>query len=289
MAAASWCRGMELSYYPERASFNTGAPADSCGVEVTMSKVMLFVIGDEILSGKRTDRHLPQVIALLAARGMELGAAEFLPDDEARIADAIARVRTRGEVLFSCGGIGATPDDCTRQAAARAFSVPIERHAQAEALILAEYGERARPHRVLMADFPAGAALIPNPVNRVAGFSIGDCYFVPGFPEMAWPMLEWVLDHRLAQLHRTQPPVEFRLRAIGTSGEGDLLPLMEATLREFPGVRLSSLPCRGDAERPRHIEFGIKGERAIAARAFAWFRSGLLSRVDVRVEDLEAR
>jgi len=254
-----------------------------------MTAIVLFVIGDEILSGKRSDRHLPQVISLLAARGMELGGAEFLPDDEAAIAAAIARVRARGDVLLSCGGIGATPDDCTRQAAARAFGVPIERHAEAEALILAEYGERAHPHRVLMADFPAGAALIPNPVNRVAGFSVGDGYFVPGFPEMAWPMLEWVLDRRLAHLHRGQPPVEFRLRAVGTSGEGDLLPLMEATLRKFPGVRLSSLPFRGDGSRARHIEFGIKGERERAAPAFAWFRSQLLGQSGVTVEDLDAR
>src|SRR6202007_2628002 len=135
---------------------------------------------------------------------------------------------------------GATPDDRTRQAAARAFGVPIERHRDAEALIVAQYPEKAFPHRVLMADFPRGAGIIPNPVNNVAGFFIGDCHFVPGFPEMAWPMLEWVLDKKLAHLHRSEPPVEYLLRAVGTSGEGDLLPLMEQTLQRFPAIKLSS-------------------------------------------------
>ena len=251
-----------------------------------MSEVHLFVVGDEILSGKRQDRHLPKVIALLAARGMELAGAEFLPDDEVRIAEAIARVDGSGHVLLSCGGIGATPDDCTRQAAARAFGVPIAMQPEALALIEAEYGERAYPNRILMAQFPAGAALIPNPVNRVAGFSVGQCYFVPGFPEMAWPMLEWVLDQRLAGLHRLEPPVEYSLRAIGTSGEGDLLPLMEATLREFPVVKLSSLPFRGDGERPRHIEFGIRGPRKQAAAAFAWFRQRLAQEPAIVIDDL---
>jgi molybdopterin-biosynthesis enzyme MoeA-like protein len=253
------------------------------------ARVRLFIVGDEILSGKRTDRHFAKVIELLAARGMALDGAELLPDDETVIAEAIARVRLAGDVLLSCGGIGATPDDCTRQAAARAFGVPIERHAEAEALIVAEYGERAWPNRVRMADFPRGARLIPNPVNRVAGFAIGDGYFVPGFPEMAWPMLEWVLDGPLRSLHRGEPPVEFRLRAIGTGGEGDLLPLMEATLRAFPGIRLSSLPFRGDGQRPRHIEFGIKGDRPLAAAAFEWFRRQLLARGDVEIEELPAR
>lgn len=248
--------------------------------------INLFVVGDEILSGKRQDRHLPKVIELLAARGMELHAVEFLPDDEVRIAESIARLRRVGEVLLSCGGIGATPDDCTRQAAARAFERPIELHPQAAALIVAEYGERARPNRLLMAEFPRDAELIPNPVNRVAGFSVGHCYFVPGFPEMAWPMLEWALDGPLKFLHRAEPAQEYRLRAVGSSGEGDLLPLMEETLRRFPGVKLSSLPFRGSDAAPRHIEFGIKGAPAEAARAFLWFREQLGAHSGLGIEDL---
>ena len=241
----------------------------------------LFVLGDELLSGKRADKHMSKVIGLLADRGMSLAWVQFLGDEEARIAEAIAAVRARG-VLLSCGGIGATPDDCTRQAAARAFEVPLLPHPEGVALIEQEYGERAHPNRVLMAHFPQGAGLIPNPVNRVAGFSIGQCYFVPGFPEMAWPMLEWVLDNPLRHLHRADPPREYSLRALGSSAEGDLLDLMEATLREFPGVKLSSLPYRGDGSRPRHIEFGIKGPAA----AFRWFREHLAGRPGVQIEDL---
>lgn len=247
----------------------------------------LFVIGDEILSGKRQDKHLPKVIELLAARGMALDWAQFLGDDEQAIAAAIAAAKARGDVVLSCGGIGATPDDRTRQAAARAFGVPMQRHAEAEALIVHEYGDKAYPHRVLMAEFPLGAALIPNPVNRVAGFSIGDCFFVPGFPEMAWPMLEWVLDQRLGALHRSEPPVEFSLRAIGSAAESELLPLMEATLREHPRIKLSSLPFRGSAERPRHIEFGFKGARRDAAAAFESFRLGLRAWPELQVEPLK--
>lgn len=238
--------------------------------------VGLFVIGDEILSGKRQDRHFAKVVELLRARGMELAWAQFLGDDEHGIAEAIRAARQRGDVLLSCGGIGATPDDCTRQGAARAFGVPIERHAEAAALILEQY-PGVQQNRLLMADFPRGAGLIPNPVNRVAGFFVGDCYFTPGFPEMAWPMLEWVLDTRLAHLHRADPDVEFRLRVIGTSGEGDLLGLMEETLARFPGIKLSSLPSRGGPTLPRHIEFGFKGVRAAAAAAYRHFDAALPS------------
>lgn len=248
----------------------------------------LFVIGDEILSGKRQDKHFAKVVELLRARGIELGFAQFIGDDEAAIAAAITAVHARGDVLLSCGGIGATPDDCTRQAAARAFGLPIERHPEAEALILAQYGDTARPNRVLMADFPRGAGLIPNPVNRVAGFFVEQSYFVPGFPEMAWPMLEWVLDTQLSALHCRQPDVEYRLRALGTAGEGDLLPLMQDTLARHPQLRLSSLPSRGGKGLPRHIEFGFKGQPAVAAAAYRHFALQLQGLAGLQVEVLAA-
>ena len=40
-----------------------------------------------------------------------------------------------GDVVFCCGGIGATPDDHTRQCAAAALGVPLALHPEAEALI----------------------------------------------------------------------------------------------------------------------------------------------------------
>lgn len=247
-------------------------------------KIGLFVLGDELLSGKRQDRHLSRVIAILRARGMSLDWARFIGDDMNDIAEAIRQSRVRGDLVLSCGGIGATPDDQTRQAAALAFDRPLVRHPQATALIEAEYGERAHPRRVLMADFPAGAGLIPNPVNRVAGFFVEHHHFVPGFPDMAWPMIEWVLDHRYPELHVRDPAVEFSLRVLGSSAESDLLELMEATLARHPGVKLSSLPFRGDGQRPRHVELGIRGPRKLAATAFAYLQDELSGREGVVLE-----
>ena len=238
----------------------------------------LLITGNEQLSGKRQDKHFAKVIELLKARGLALDCVTFLGDDEARIAAVVADAAQRGDVLLCCGGIGATPDDRTRQACAAALKQPIERHAEAEALIVAQYGERARPNRVLMADFPRGAALIPNPVNRVSGFSMGDCHFVPGFPEMAWPMIEWVLDTHYGHLFNATPAVEYLLRAKGSAAEGDLLDLMETVIAAHPGLEFSSLPFRGRDDLEPHIEFGFKGSEALAASAYWQFEAGLRAR-----------
>jgi len=50
----------------------------------------VIIIGDEILSGRRVDKHLPKVIQLLSARGLSLSWAEYIGDDpEApRVGDA---------------------------------------------------------------------------------------------------------------------------------------------------------------------------------------------------------
>ena len=204
-----------------------------------MKNFGIYIIGDEILSGKREDKHLTQAISILKARGLQLDWAEYLGDDPARMVASFRRSFSTDDIVFSFGGIGATPDDYTRQCAADALSVPIERHAGAVAEIVAQFGEDAYPKRVFMADFPQGAALIPNPVNRVAGFSVGlpnkkqSHYFLPGFPAMAHPMMEWVLDTHYAHLfHQTQYLEQSIIVVDGI--ESQLIDLMNETLKKYP-------------------------------------------------------
>src|SRR5664279_5473023 len=116
-----------------------------------------LIIGDEILSGKRQDKHLQHVIATLAARGLGLDFVHYLGDDRARLTALLRDSFARGDLVFSFGGIGATPDDHTRQAAAAALDVPLARHPDAVAAIEARFGAEAYPYRVLMAEFPQGA------------------------------------------------------------------------------------------------------------------------------------
>jgi molybdopterin-biosynthesis enzyme MoeA-like protein len=234
----------------------------------------IYIIGDEILSGKREDKHLTQAINILKARGLSLSWAEYLGDDPARMVASFkrsfAQSETNGDIVFSFGGIGATPDDYTRQAAADALNVPIERHAGAVAEIEAQFGEGAYPKRVIMADFPAGADLIPNPVNRVAGFSVKSHYFVPGFPAMAWPMMEWVLDTHYSHLfHQTEYLEQSIIVEDGI--ESKLIDLMNAVIAQFD-VKVFSLP---KLKPNRHVELGAKGAPDKVLQAMAALKAGV--------------
>ncbi len=222
----------------------------------TTDEFGLLVIGDEILAGRRRDRHFEGIGDLLRERGYRLAWFRILPDDPELLVDELARSMRGGLPVFSCGGIGATPDDHTRACAARAAGVPLERHPGAVAEIEGRFGEEAYPNRIRMADLPQGAELIPNPYNRVPGFSIRDHHFLPGFPDMAHPMAEWVLDTHYA---RRAPQRQRSVWVHGVS-ENDLMPLMERLSAEYPEHKLFSLPRLGE---PRRVELGYRGGEEI--------------------------
>lgn len=247
----------------------------------------LIIIGDEILSGKRADKHLPKLIALLAARGLQLDWAEYVGDNRTRITATLQRSFAGSDIVFSTGGIGATPDDHTRQCAAAALNLPLVLHPEAKQLIqqritdmAAEAGKAIdldtdeNQQRLKMGEFPLGAELIPNPYNKIPGFAIHNHYFVPGFPVMAWPMMEWVLDTHYSHLFHQEARAEKAVLVFETM-ESTLTPMMEALEAEFPLIKIFSLPSVGDAQQRRHIELGVKGEPQQVDEAFQKMCGGL--------------
>jgi molybdopterin-biosynthesis enzyme MoeA-like protein len=247
----------------------------------------LIIIGDEILSGKRTDKHLAKVIELLKARGLQLDYADYVGDSPERITATLKRAFESGDVVFSTGGIGATPDDHTRQCAAQALGVELALHPEAEAMIrlrmqnlAKEHGIVYEPnradniHRFNMGVFPVGASIIPNPFNGIPGFSCGSVYFVPGFPVMAWPMIEWVLDTQYPHLFQTSAWIEQSVIVMGAM-EAALTPLMQEIEQVYGGVKVFSLPSVDHPQYGRHIELGVKGAPELVAEAYPALLRGL--------------
>jgi molybdopterin-biosynthesis enzyme MoeA-like protein len=164
---------------------------------------------------------------------LKLDWAQYLGDSPALITETLRRSLATPDIVFCFGGIGATPDDHTRQCAAAAAGVDLALHAEAEAEIRARFGDEATPQRLKMGEFPIGSHIIPNPYNRIPGFSVGDHHFVPGFPVMAWPMVEWVLDNQYAHWFRKDAHCEQSVIVVGAM-EATLTPLMEAIERDHP-------------------------------------------------------
>jgi molybdopterin-biosynthesis enzyme MoeA-like protein len=233
-----------------------------------------LVIGDEILVGKRQDKHFPWLIEALARRGLRLAWCEHLGDEPARITATLKRTLASDDVVFCFGGIGATPDDHTRQCAAEALGVTLALHPEAEAEIRARFGAETNAQRLKMGEFPLGSTIVPNPFNRIPGFSVGHHYFVPGFPQMAWPMLEWVLEQNYRGLFDSQRWAEGSLLVYDLP-ESAVAPLMEDVNAKYPGLKAFSLPSMGQDGTRRHIELGVRGAPAEVPPAVQALRAGV--------------
>ena len=221
-----------------------------------------IIIGDEITLGRRQDKHFAKVVELLAARGLTLDWALYHGDNRERLTETLRRSFASGDIVFSCGGIGNTPDDHTRQAASAAAGTELVLHPDADREIRTRYAEIGREvtdYALDMGRFPAGSRIIPNPFNRIPGFSLGDHHFVPGFPQMAWPMIEWVLDTYYADRFNRRPSAEAAI-LVWKGIESTLTPLMLKIEAEFPGLKVFSLPFLGSADVGRHVELGVRGD-----------------------------
>jgi molybdopterin-biosynthesis enzyme MoeA-like protein len=250
----------------------------------SVPEIGLIIVGDEILSGKRLDKHMSKVIELLSARGLTLSQVDIVGDSPARITKVLETAFDTQGVYFSCGGIGATPDDHTRQCAARALKRELELHPQAEDLIRQRMKDLAKEagteyvadhpdniHRLNMGVFPVGAELIHNPYNKIPGFTVqgsqGTIHFVPGFPVMAWPMIEWVLDNKYKQFHLLTENAELSMILYG-SMEAALTPYMQSIEATYPGIKVFSLPSVDHPEHGKHIELGVKGVKPLVNEAY---------------------
>lgn len=198
------------------------------------------IIGSEILNGRRHDKHFDFLKSELSKYGHSLSASFIIKDDEKLIKDIYNLIKSdEKSVMFSFGGIGSTPDDLTRSIAADVFtSKPLQRHKEFEKNIIDRFGDEAYPYRVHMSDLPQNSDLLFNPINNMSGFSLNDrFFFVPGFPQMAHPMISSVINKLFSESIK-----KYRLTLIAQTSENTLIPIM----KQIPSyIELSSLPIIG--------------------------------------------
>lgn len=232
----------------------------------------VILVGAELLCGKRMDIHLPHVIQTLQARGMQVAWSRVVGDHKQRLVHELKTTQLDSLPVFCFGGIGATPDDKTREAAAEAFGTRLVRHPEAIAMIEDRFGDDASPGRLRMADLPEDCLLIPNPDSRIPGFTLFDHHFFPGFTSLAWPMLDWVLDHYYS--HKAPLEVEKSVRVFHVD-ESELIQLMDELSAAHVHARLFSLPHMAEIKT---IELGFRGEQAAVEAAFSDLVAALTTR-----------
>ncbi len=254
--------------------------------------INIIIIGDEILSGKRQDKHMEHSIKVLKKFNLHANHIQYLGDDlnliSSHLRYSFNTYNKINDAVFCFGGIGATPDDKTRQACALALDVKLILHPDAKNLIVErikimqkqslaplDLNHSDNIQRLKMGEFPLNANIIPNNFNNIPGFSIKNHFFLPGFPSMSWPMLEWILANKLNHLCNPDD-AEISLSCIvPLIPESTLAPLLFRIEEEFNYIKTYSLPSLGEKEEIDvqektkkksewenmfYIEVGIKGK-----------------------------
>ena len=151
----------------------------------------LIIIGNEILSGRTQDANLAIIGKKCDALGIRLSEARVIADTEAEIIHTVNTCRARFSYVFTTGGIGPTHDDITAAAIARAFDVELLRNQEAMNALDRYYEpKRLTEARLKMADIPAGASLIDNPVSGAPGFQLENVFVLPGVPVIMEAMFD---------------------------------------------------------------------------------------------------
>jgi molybdenum cofactor synthesis domain-containing protein len=198
----------------------------------------LVVIGDEILSGRTQDRNIAQIATWLNVQGIRLGEVRVVPDEQARIVDAVNALRASNDYLFTTGGIGPTHDDITVDSIAAALGVPVVVHPEARAILERYYADKGgvTEARLRMARVPHGAQLIRNQLSGAPGIRLGNIFILAGVPHICAGML----DALTGTLEGGRPLVSVTIGA--WAAESEIADLLRLTEEANEGVAIGSYP-----------------------------------------------
>ena len=223
-----------------RKSFLPGA-----GLPMTSPAIVtaaLFVIGDEILSGRTKDVNIGATADFCTDLGIELREVRVVSDVTEDIVAAVNAVRARYTYVFTTGGIGPTHDDITADAVAKAFGVALPINEEARAMLESRWksmGTEVTEARLRMARIPEGGSLIVNSVSAAPGFRIGNVHVMAGVPVIMKAMLEAIAP--TLEGGRKVSSVTVRCRV----GEGTIGGPLGRLQEEFPDVKMGSYPQMG--------------------------------------------
>lgn len=241
-----------------------------------------IAIGTEILLGEITDTNSVYVARLLRDLGINLYYMTSVGDNEKRIAHAIRIALSRADIVITCGGLGPTVDDMTRQAVAAATDRGLTFHQE----LLDQIAARFASFRVQMTEnnrqqafLPDHAIVIDNPVGTAPAFIVevgkGAVISLPGVPrEMKFLMTERVVPY----LHKRYQLGIIKAKVLRTAGIG------ESMLDEAIGKDLlqASNPTIGLAAHSGQVDVRVTAkadDEATADRMIAAFEEQLQSRI----------
>ena len=187
----------------------------------------IIAIGTEILLGEITDTNSVYIAQKLSAIGINLYFMTSVGDNERRIASAIELALGRADVVITCGGLGPTIDDMTRQAVALATGRGLTFHQG----LLDQIAARFAGFRATMSEnnrrqafLPDNAITIENPVGTAPSFIVDHngklVISLPGVPRE----MKYLMENAVIPFLRQRYGLGIiKARVLRTAGIGESL------------------------------------------------------------------
>jgi nicotinamide-nucleotide amidase len=168
-------------------------------VDIATDAVMKYSIvisGDEILSGRRIDSHVPLLTKNLNALGMECEKVTIVGDKFKILVKALRSSMADTKITVVTGGLGPTVDDVTRDAISEATNIPLKEDPDALEMVGALFkrsGRTMAENNRRQALVPVSGGFFTNPRGTAPGllFDAGERIVIalPGPPRELEPML----------------------------------------------------------------------------------------------------
>lgn len=185
----------------------------------------IIAIGTELLLGEITDTNSVYLARQLRDLGVNVYYMTSVGDNQKRIADSIRLAFERADVVITCGGLGPTIDDMTRQSIADATDRELVYHQSLYDQIAARFDSfkvKMTENNTRQAYLPADAITIENPVGTAPSFVVeyGNKVVIslPGVPrEMKYLFETRIIDY----LHTKYQLGLIKARILKTAGIGE--------------------------------------------------------------------
>ena len=220
-------------------------------------RVGIVILGDEVLKAEIKEANIAYMLPLLNDWGADVVLCAILPDHVPTVVRHLRAYLQETDLLILTGGIGPTPDDITRDAVAQTAGVPLVVHPDARAALEGYYGDRINASRMLMAQVPEGAMLIPNPLSAAPGFFVGRMAAFPGIPRLLREMFGWVRP--LVAGKRKS-----RVTLLSDAPESAYAAIMGEAQAAYPDVGIGSYPTIEGEYRVRIVFRADERARAAA-------------------------
>lgn len=188
----------------------------------------ILVVGNEILSGDVTELNANYISKRLTEMGHKIERIVVDPD---RI-EELNRLR-RYDFVFVTGGLGATHDDVTAEAIAKALKRELVHSEEAEKQVRKCVNKREVVEKI--SKVPKGAIVVENDVGVAPAFIVENVAALPGVPEEMRDTFEKIVK----RFSKEEYHVEY-LQV--NKFESNFIEQLNRVVEKFPDIEIGSYP-----------------------------------------------